>query len=95
MNLYKDDLLGLGHKAFDHDGKLMILNDLHDDSGVFQIMLREVLALFDHSISAVGHWGPEGKDPEEDEEGFDACYLTTMPWSEYQMLAGSKPTTIN
>jgi hypothetical protein len=81
MELHKSDLEKIGHKARrTESGKLAIIASI-DNAGVQQILLREILKLWDASIV---EWGPLLRHENGEEKSpTDVEFLTDLFWKDY------------
>lgn len=78
LDLRKSDIHGFGHTAFQEDGFLVIVYDVHDDAyNIGMILLRNVLKLFGDEcrITKTEEWFED-----DDFQNGDILVYTNLPW---------------
>lgn len=72
------DLFGIGHTAFDENGKLAILCDVQT-ANITKIFLRSILSIKGYTIVSVDDFVWE-------DGATDVQFTTDMDWDEYEEL---------
>lgn len=78
LDLRKNDIHCFGHTAFQEDGFLVVVYDVHDDSyNIGMILLRNVLKLFGDEcrITKTEEWFKD-----DDFQDGDIWVYTNLPW---------------
>lgn len=83
MRLQTDDLASIGVCTFHMEGDTIFIVK-GDLVGISRILLREILNLTGHRITAEGDWflGEELNDDDE----IDYAFKTNFPWKEYAKI---------